>query len=222
MPTVRGSVNEAFEAAVAAMRSLRLRPELVWQETPAPSRIAPHALAITADVVVDDDELATGRLVLLHDPAGHEAWQGTFRLVAYVRAEVEAEMVADPLLGSVGWSWLTESLAGRDAAATAISGTVTRVSSEGFGGMADDPTHTELEIRASWTPRSTLSTQPTLSTPADLAASGLPQQRSHDAVDPIDVIPHALAWGDLLAVVAGLPAVPAGVASLATNRRGRP
>ena len=43
-------------------------------------------------------ELGTGRLVLLHDPAGHEAWQGTFRVVTYVRAELEPEMAADPLL----------------------------------------------------------------------------------------------------------------------------
>ena len=60
-------------------------------------------------------ELATGRLVLLHDPAGHEAWQGTFRVVTYVRAELEPEMASDPLLPGVGWAWLTEALDGHGA-----------------------------------------------------------------------------------------------------------
>ncbi|MEV6784924.1 DUF3000 family protein, partial [Streptomyces sp. NPDC051098] len=35
-----------------------------------------------------EDDLADGRLVLLHDPAGHDAWQGTFRMVTLVRAGV--------------------------------------------------------------------------------------------------------------------------------------
>ncbi len=54
-----------------------------------------------------EEDLADGRLVLLHDPAGHDAWHGTFRLVTLVRAELEPEMAADPLLPDVCWSWLT-------------------------------------------------------------------------------------------------------------------
>ena len=57
-----------------------------------------------------DDEVATGRLILLHDPAGHEAWEGTLRLVTYVTAELEPELATDPLLPGVGWSWLTDAL----------------------------------------------------------------------------------------------------------------
>ncbi len=55
-------------------------------------------------------ELATGRLVLLHDPDGEQAWDGVLRLVVYVRAEVDAELASDPLLPDVGWSWLTDAL----------------------------------------------------------------------------------------------------------------
>ena len=57
-------------------------------------------MALSADVVVDadDDELGTGRFVLLHDPAGHETWQGTFRVVTFVRATLEPELAADPLV----------------------------------------------------------------------------------------------------------------------------
>ena len=48
--------------------------------------------------------------MLLYDPDGQEGWDGVFRLVAYIRAEVEPEIAADPLLGEVGWSWLSEAL----------------------------------------------------------------------------------------------------------------
>ena len=84
------------------LRDVRLRPEVILEEVPAPQRIAPHALALSADVVVDDEELATGRFVLLHDPAAPEAWEGTFRVVSFVRAALEPELGADPLLGSGG------------------------------------------------------------------------------------------------------------------------
>ena len=46
-------------------------------------------MAVSADVVVLDDERGSGRLVLLHDPAGNEAWDGTFRCVTYSKADVE-------------------------------------------------------------------------------------------------------------------------------------
>ena len=86
------------------------RPEILLEEIGAPQRLAPYAFALSATVLRDGDEVATGRLILLHDPAGHEAWQGTLRLVTYVTAELEAEMATDPLLPAVGWTWLTDAL----------------------------------------------------------------------------------------------------------------
>src|SRR4051812_26718886 len=77
-----------FRAAVEALRSARLRPQIEIEPTRAPQRLAPHAYALEAAVVDGDQDLADGRLVLLHDPAGHDAWQGTFRLVTLVRAEL--------------------------------------------------------------------------------------------------------------------------------------
>ena len=148
-----GSVApEAFRAAVAALHAARLRPEVFCEEMPAPQRIAPHAAALSADVTVDGEDIGTGRLVLLHDPGGNDAWQGTFRCVAYARAEIDPEMANDPLLGEVGWSWLTEALDAHAAQYLAPSGTVTKVSSESFGAMADEEASAQLEIRASWTP----------------------------------------------------------------------
>lgn len=184
---------ETFRAALASLRAATVRPEVVLTEAPAPQRLAPYAVALTADVLVEDEEVATGRLVVLHDPAGHEAWAGTFRVVTFVRADVEPELAADPVLAEVGWSWLEEALAARGLVAGALSGTVTRVTSEGFGGMAEKAPTTELEVRASWTPQGP------------------------------DVGPHLLAWSDLLCTAAGLPPVPPGVTPIPSRRgpRGR-
>ena len=143
---------EEFRVAVEQMHAARLRPEVFCEEMPAPQRIAPFASALSADVTVDGEDVGTGRIVLLHDPAGNDAWDGTFRCVAYARAEIDPEMANDPLLGEVGWSWLTEALQAHGAEYGAPSGTVTKVSSESFGSMAEEPSTAQLEIRASWTP----------------------------------------------------------------------
>lgn len=184
-------VPEEFSRALAAIRAAKPRSEVVLAETPAPQRLAPHAVALSADVVSPQDpdaEIGTGRLVLLHDPAGHEAWAGTFRVVTYVRAELEHEMAADPLLPGVGWAWLTEALDGHRAAFTSASGTVTRVASESFGAISGEPASAQIEIRASWTPLD----------------------------DTFDA--HLLAWCDLLCTTAGLPPVAPGVVTLPTRR----
>ncbi len=193
---------EAFRTALAALRGVTARREVTLAEAPAPQRLAPYAVALTADVTLDGDDVGTGRLVLLHDPAGHETWQGTFRLVTFVRADLDPEMASDPLLASVGWTWLLESLDQRGLGYLAPSGTVTRVASESFGTLAGRPASADIEIRASWTP-----TVPG----TDPAASG----RSAP-----DVAGHVQAWCDLLCMTAGLPPLPSGVAVL-PDRRGR-
>ena len=143
---------EEFRVAVRQMNAARLRPEILCEEMPAPQRIAPFASALSADVTVDGVDVGTGRIVLLHDPAGNDAWDGTFRCVAYARAEIDPEMANDPLLGEVGWSWLTEALDAHGADYRAPSGSVTKVASESFGTMANEEATAQLEIRASWTP----------------------------------------------------------------------
>lgn len=171
-PTV---LPETFARAVDALRAVRARPEIELIEVPAPQRLAPFAHAIGAAVLRDAEEVATGRLILLHDPAGHEAWDGTLRLVTYVTAELEPDLAADPLLPAVGWSWLVDSLDGYAAEYTALGGTVTQTLSTRFGDLAGPPTAADVEIRASWTPVS----------------------------DDLDA--HMLAWCALLASTAGLP-----------------
>ncbi len=141
-----------FRRAVRQLRAATYRPELFVEEMPAPQRIAPFASALSADVTVAGEDVGSGRIVLLHDPAGNDAWDGTFRCVAYARAEIDPEQVTDPLLAGVGWSWLTEALEAHRAEYAAPSGSVTCVSTESFGGMADEPPAAHLEIRASWSP----------------------------------------------------------------------
>ena len=90
--------------------------------------------------------------MLLYDPAGQDGWTGTFRIVIQVQADVEEEMAADPLLGEVGWSWLTDALDLHAPGYAAPSGTVTRVITEGYGAKSDDLPATGFELRASWCP----------------------------------------------------------------------
>jgi hypothetical protein len=145
-------VPAEFERAVSQLRAAKLRPEVYTEEMPAPQRIAPFASAISADVTIGGEDIGTGRIVILHDPAGNDTWDGTFRCVAYARADIDPELVTDPLLAEVGWSWLTEALEAHGAEYGAPSGTVTSVASESFGGMSTEPGTAQIEIRASWTP----------------------------------------------------------------------
>jgi hypothetical protein len=142
----------AFRSALDGLAAVELRPEVVVRELPAPQRLAPFAVALHAAAVVGDEELAEGRLVMLHDPEGQEVWAGDTRCVAYVQADVEVEMADDPMVLGVGWTWLTEALEGAGAGYVAEGGTVTRTTSERFGALTDHPVACDIEIRASWSP----------------------------------------------------------------------
>mgnify|MGYP005612763869 FL=1 len=145
-----------FSRAVDEVKRAVARPELEIGEMPPPQRIAPWAYAMTADAVVSGDELGTGRFIVLPDPAGNEAWNGTFRCVTFARAEIEHEMATDPLITEVGWSWLTDALDDAGATYRSEAGSITVVRSESFGTMVDDEATAQIEVRASWTPDGSL------------------------------------------------------------------
>jgi len=167
---------EVFRQAVASLTRTRVRPEVRVEPLRPPQRLAPYSYAISAEILDrDGKDLATGRLVLLHDPDGHEAWDGVLRLVAYASADLDDEMGVDPMLPAVGWSWLTDALGERAAAFRAAGGTVTQTTSTRFGDLHGPKTTVSIELRASWT--------------ADTAELG----------------PHVLAFADLLCTAAGLP-----------------
>lgn len=169
---------EEFREAVASLRSVTIRPEVTLEPMRAPQRLAPYSYALGAEVRIDpESEMpeANGRLVLLHDPDGHEAWSGTLRLVSYVSATIEPEMASDPALSDASWTWLTDALAQAGAEYTALGGTVTKTASQRYGDLAGPGATNDLEMRASWTALS-----------ADLSG-------------------HLRAWVDLLASAAGAP-----------------
>lgn len=166
-------------------QQIALRPELVFEDVPAPKRLAAHAAALAVTVQplhAAVTEIASGELVLLYEPEGKAGWAGPFRLVAQIRAELDPEVAADPLVGAVGWSWLTEALDARTNGYAAPSGTVTRVVTEGFGAKQGERDATEFELRASWSPA------------ARRAGAG-----------PPGLAGHVAAWCDAICAAAGLP-----------------
>ncbi|MGO0604903.1 MAG: DUF3000 domain-containing protein [Brevibacterium sp.] len=191
-----------FSAVTSVLRQARSTNNVSISEIPAPARLAPYSYALGAEVSADEtflrasgetiDELATGRIVVLYDPAAPEEWEGSFRVVSYIRAELEHELGNETMLGHVAWSWLEDALDSNDCQVLAAGGTTTRVLSESFGTLADRPATIDLELRASWTP----------------------------VIDEPDLIGnHFEAWIDLLSTVAGLPPLPEGVTALPGRRR---
>lgn len=160
------------------MTAAPVHPEAHWEEIPAPPRTAPHTWAASGEITVGDDELASGRLVVLHDPAGNDSWDGDYRMVALVQAQLEPEFAVESMLGDVAWSWVTESLELCSAAAHELGCTATRVVSQSYGALASRPSTVDIEMRVSWTPGS-----------ADLG-------------------PHLAAWTAMLAAAGGLPPLP--------------
>jgi hypothetical protein len=127
-----------FDQLVEHLRTFTPRDEIILEEVPAPQKLATYSFAFTADIsngLMGDaeGEVASGRFVLLHEPGGQETWEGDFRCVTFMRADVESEMQEDPLLPEVGWNWLLDSLTATGAQFSSPSGTVTRVSSASFG-----------------------------------------------------------------------------------------
>ena len=84
-------------------------------------------------------------------------------------------MASDPALSDASWTWLTDALEQAGADYTALGGTVTKTASQRYGDLAGPEATNDLEMRASWTARTT------------------------------DLSGHLAAWIDLLASAAGAP-----------------
>lgn len=181
--------QEPWQLAVSSINHRAARPEFIIEEVPAPARLAPHALALAVDAVdSEDQDLASGRFVVLHDPQGQDTWDGNFRIVTFVKAPIELDVVTDGLFDEVAWSWLIECLADNDVEYHHLSGTVTRTVSRSFADLHERQGESELEIRASWTPNS--------------------EDLSH----------HFAAWLQLVEMSAGLQPLPEGVTAIAKSR----
>ena len=186
-----------FEKLIDHLRSITPRSEIILEEVPPPQKLAAFSFAFSADVSNGllgeaEDELASGRFVLLHEPGGQDPGEVKFRCVTFVRADVDPVMQEDPLLPEVGWSWFLESITNAGCEFNAPSGTVTRVSSASFGKLSPRHDESEMEIRASWSPI---------------------------VDDPRDLIKHIEGWCNLIAEVSGLPPVPEGVSAITSAKR---
>jgi hypothetical protein len=148
-----------FREAVVAMNAAEVRSEIELGPIRPPQRLAPYSYALGAEVRRPEGEIvpevsegdAFGRLILLHDPDGAEAWDGTMRLVAFIQADLDPAEAVDPLLPEVAWSWLVEALESRAEHVTALGGTVTATTSVRYGDISGPPRAHQLEMRASWT-----------------------------------------------------------------------
>jgi len=186
---VGASNVDVWQVALDSLQNPSLRPEFTLEEVPAPQRLAPHSIALAVEAVdSDDEELAVGRFIVLHDPEGQDTWDGTFRVVSFVRAPMESDVVTDDLFDEVAWSWLTDALTDAGAPFHNSSGTVTRTVSRSFAGLEDRSTETDLEIRASWSP------------------------------DTEDLALHIQAWLALVEKASGLTPLPEGVTALSRKR----
>ena len=200
-PGVRDSQaadDAGFELIASQVRAARLRSELSAREIPAPTDLAPHAIALAAGITYGSDSdsktidspYGAGRFVLMRDPASAVEWGGPFRIVCFAQAPLEIELGVDPFLNEVARSWLVDALVTRSADYGALSGTVTKTLSSGFGTLEGRGDAAQLELRASWTPHGT-----------NFAA-------------------HVEAWSELLCLIAGLPIE--GLDSLAAHRARHP
>lgn len=176
------ALPEDFRDAIDSMYEAQIRPELTISAIRPPQRPAPYSHAIGLEIVHDEggnvcenSNDAFGRLILLYSPEPEEGWEGSMRLVAYIQADMDSEIAADPLLPDVAWQWLTESLENGPATFTNLGGTVTSTASIRFGEIGGPPRSHQLELRASWT------------------AGGK------------DLSGHVTAFAKLLAQIAGLP-----------------
>jgi hypothetical protein len=184
-----GSNNSEWSAITAQIKALlenrTTRPEVQLDHTAAPARLATHTSAIVADVDVNGEEVGNGRLVVLFEPHFQDTWDGNLRMVGFVSADLESELVTDSMLLEVGWSWVEDAFKSRSINPLALSGTVSRSGSQSFGDLSAREPEGQVEIRVSWTVPS-----------------------NEEFTD------HALAWVDLMTSAAGLEPLPAGVSAI--------
>ena len=187
--------SESSAEFVSASQSLKfasMRDELMIEQITSPQNLASSSVAFSANIQSEAAEvhgdLGTGRFILLHEAQEQEQWGGKFRIVCFVKSPLEADLGSEEMISDVSWDWLTEALGRHGADYTGEAGTATRIISSGFGTLAGQSDHAELEMRASWTPLG------------------------------VDMSRHLEAWQDLVCVMSGFPPVVAGVTNFRSVR----
>jgi len=180
-----------FAAAALSLGEPLLREELISEQIPAPEKIAPWALAFAAQAPNPADtpmNRGVGRIVFLYDPEQHETWGSNMRVIAYGKSPLENDLGVEEDVAHFWWEELMRTLKSHGAKFSHEAGTVTKMTSTGMGSLANDPSASEVEIRASWSPQ-------------------------HDELGP-----HLAAWQDLIAAMAGFGIEGAGVTRISTSK----
>lgn len=167
----------AFARVRELIAGVQFRDDFSVREIPAPTGLAPEAIALAGDVRPDESGeslYGTGRMILLYDEEEPDGWEGPWRVVVFAQAPLETEIGMDPLLSEVAWTWLTDALASHEAPYRAESGTATKTLSRGFGSLASEEDGAQIELRASWSPTD-------------------------------NIAGHVAAWAELVCMLAGLP-----------------
>lgn len=181
--------SDFFVRASESARAAHVSKDLNAHEIPAPTNLAPGAIAFMGDVTggVGNFDRGTGRLVLLDNPDEPAGWGGRSRAILFAQAPLETDIGDEMLVVDVAWAWLLESLNAHGAGFAHTSGTVTKVVSTGFGEMGSQGRGSQLEIRASWSP-----------TDDNFQA-------------------HVEAWAEFVCTLAGFPPLPDGVVPLTSR-----
>jgi hypothetical protein len=186
--SVSPNYSAEFQAAIDAIRGAEVREELHLKQIEEPDKLATHAVAFTAHIIEElstPADAGTGRFVLLWEPEMQEAWGSRFRVVCFAKSPLETNIGADELGSDIAWAWLTDALSNRHAEYGNAAGTATRIMSSGYGSLASQADHAELEVRASWSPKS------------------------------YEIGQHLEAWQDLVCIMSGFAHLPQGVSSIA-------
>jgi len=189
--SIHESSHAEFNLARESILQAKIRHELLWQEIPSPENVVNKSLALGAGVKQGtgsetsiDSQAGAGRFMLLHDPDSFEEWGSNFRVVCFAQAPLEVEIGLDPFIADVTWAWLLDALEATGASYTNISGTATKIISEGFGGLAHQGKGSQLELRASWSPTGTqFATHAEAWSEVLCSLAGFPQQEGTVSLD---------------------------------------
>jgi hypothetical protein len=152
-------VSPEFALALQSLQEVNVREEVEIREIPAPQDLAKHSVAFSCDVraesALEKIDLGTGRLVILWDSEPQESWGSRFRIIVFAKSPLETDIGADEYSAGIAWAWLTSALENSSAQFTAEAGTATRIISVGYGALANQKEHSEVELRGSWSPLET-------------------------------------------------------------------
>jgi len=173
---LEADVPAEFATAALGLAEPFFRGEIKTTQIPAPKGIAPTALAFAAEVpnkADTADNRGVGRIVFIHDPEQFAIWGSNFRVIAYGKSPVETDTHRDEDPAFYYWNLLIRALEKHNVKYLNEAGTVTKMTSTGMGSLSNEAAHSEVELRASWSP-----------TEADFGN-------------------HFAAWQDLIATMAG-------------------